>query len=406
MSKVKVEQDLDLSNGIEAKLEMIKLLIPLGLQAIKEMLEEEVDNLAGEKYQRDESELRRWGSNLGSAYLGGQKVSFPVPRVRNIKNKQEIPLESYKALQNQTAIDDSVLAKVINGIATRKYEKVVEQVPEAFGLKKSTVSKKFIRASAKNLKKVLEKRLDNEDIVAIFMDGKTFSRNELIIALGVNMRGDKIVLGLIESASENSSVISDFLEELIERGLKIDDEILFILDGSKGLYSGVKKVFGEKAHIQRCQWHKRENVVSYLPKGQQMRMRRKLQNAYNTPSYSEAKRSLDGIKKELKLMNASSAKSLEEGLEETLTLQRLGLFAELGRSFKTTNCIENLNRQIEQYTGRVCRWKTSDQRQRWVASAIVEIEPHLRKIKGHHHLKTLRERMKTNQPIVKERLAA
>jgi transposase-like protein len=137
-----------------------------------------------------------------------------------------------------------------------------------------------------------------------------------------------------------------------------------------------------------------------------MRMRRKLQNAYNTPSYSEAKRSLDGIKKELKLMNVSSAKSLEEGLEETLTLQRLGLFEELGRSFKTTNCIENLNRQIEQYTGRVCRWKTSDQRQRWVASAIVEIEPRLRKIKGHHHLKTLRERMKTNQPIVKERLAA
>ncbi len=406
MSKAKVEQVLGLSKGLESRLEMIKLLIPLGLEAIKEMLEEEVEKLAGKKYERDESDLRRWGSNQGSAYLGGQKVSFQVPRVRNTKSKQEVPLESYQELQKTSSVDDSIFNKVINGIATRKYERAVEQVPEAFGMKKSTVSKKFIRASAKNLQKILCRRLEREDIIAIFIDGKTFSANELIIALGVTMKGEKVVLGFIESASENGSVISDFLEGLIERGLNTENEILFIIDGSKGLRSGIKKVFGENVHVQRCQWHKRENIVSYLPKAHQMRMRRKLQAAYNTPSYSEAKRSLEGIKKELKLMNNSAAQSLEEGLEETLTLQRLGIFAELGTSFKTTNCIENLNRQIEQYTGRVCRWKTSDQRQRWVASALGEIEPRLRMIKGHRHLKMLRERMKNTQPIAKERLAA
>ena len=169
MSKAKVEQVLGLSKGLESRLEMIKLLIPLGLEAIKEMLEEEVEKLAGKKYERDESDLRRWGSNQGSAYLGGQKISFQVPRVRNTKSKQEVPLESYQELQKTSSVDDSIFNKVINGIATRKYERAVEQVPEAFGMKKSTVSKKFIRASAKNLQKILCRRLEREDIIAIFI---------------------------------------------------------------------------------------------------------------------------------------------------------------------------------------------------------------------------------------------
>jgi transposase-like protein len=176
--------------------------------------------------------------------------------------------------------------------------------------------------------------------------------------------------------------------------LKIDNEILFIIDGAKGLKKGIKSILKEKAMIQRCQWHKRENIVAYLPKNEQKRIRKKLQNAYKCPTYKSAMDELNKIKKELKLMNESAVTSLEEGLEETLTLHKLSLYKELGTSFKTTNCIENINRQMEQYTGRVCYWKNSNQRQRWVATALLEIEPKLRKVKGHKYLKTLRERMR------------
>ena len=153
-------------------------------------------------------------------------------------------------------------------------------------------------------------------------------------------------------------------------------------------------VLGEKAIIQRCQWHKRENVVSYLPKKHQATFRRKLQAAYEAPTYNAAKKKLQSIRNELKLINESAASSLDEGLEETLTLHRLGLFKQLGRSFKSTNCIENLNRQIEAYLKRVCRWHNSNQRRRWIASALIEISPRLNKVCGHKSLLLLREKMK------------
>lgn len=146
--------------------------------------------------------------------------------------------------------------------------------------------------------------------------------------------------------------------------------------------------------MQRCQWHKLENVVSYLPKSEQVRFRRKLQKAYQKPTYKEAKEELGKIEKELKLLNESAVKSLLEGLEETLTIHRLGLFPLLGTSFKTTNCLESINRQIGIYTDRVSYWKNSNQRQRWLASALTEIEPRLRLVKGHKHLRRLREMMK------------
>ncbi len=167
-----------------------------------------------------------------------------------------------------------------------------------------------------------------------------------------------------------------------------------MIDGAKGLYKGIKDVLGEKALIQRCQWHKRENVVSYLSKGQQSQFRRKLPSAYEKPSYDEVKKSLNAVKKELKLINESAVTSLLEGFEETLTLHRLGMFSKLGTSFKTTNCIETLNHQLGIYTDRVDYWKNSDQRQRWVGTALMAIEPKLRKVKGHKYLTELREKMK------------
>jgi transposase-like protein len=167
-----------------------------------------------------------------------------------------------------------------------------------------------------------------------------------------------------------------------------------VIDGAKGLRKGVVEVLGKKALIARCQWHKRENVVSYLSRERQGEYRRKLQSAYERPTYDAAKGGLLAIRRELRLVNESAAASLDEGMEETLLLHRLGMFDKIGRSFKTTNCIENVNRQLELYTGRVSRWRHSDQRRRWVATALLEIEPRLRRIRGHEHLGDLRLAMR------------
>lgn len=378
----------------ESRLAMIQMLIPLGLAAVEEELQSEVMRIAGGRYSRDLPQYKRWGRNGGSVYLGDQKASVKVPRVRDVLNDREVCLASYHELQNPRRIDETIFRRVINGVSSRKYEKAALSVPETFGIKKSSVSRKFIKASAAKLKECLERDLSGHDILAIFIDGKSFADNQIIIALGITLGGEKIVLGFIESGTENHRVCQDFLSGLIDRGLNMEHEILFVIDGAKGLYKGIKGVLNDKAVIQRCQWHKRENVLKYLDKSHQSHFRRKLQAAYEQPTYKAAKKRLGQVKKELALINQSAVNSLEEGLEETLTLHRLGLIKQLGESFKTTNCIENIMRQVGIYTDRIGYWKNSDQRQRWVGTALQEIEPNLRRVKGYRHLRELREAMK------------
>ena len=379
----------------EGRIAMIQALIPLGLKAVEEELQLEVIQLVGgQPYERTGGRLKRWGQNPGSAFLGDQKVKINVPRVRDVRCRREVPLKSYERFQNPALVDEMALNRVINGISQGKYEKAAEHVSETFGIKKSAVSRKFIRASARKLQEFMTRSLAAYDIVAIFIDGKGFAENEMVIALGVTIDGDKVVLGFVETATEHHVPCRDFLNSLKDRGLNLDQEILFVIDGGKGIRKAIIEVMGEKAVIGRCQWHKRENVVDYLAQERKDLFRGKLQAAYEQPSYEAAKKALGVIKNELKLINASAVTSLDEGFEETLTLHRLGLFEKLGKSFKTTNCIENVNRQLERYTGRVSRWHHSDQRRRWVATALLEIEPGLNKVMGHDHLKELRAAMK------------
>ena len=381
-------------NESSTRIELIQMLIPVGLQAIEEELQSEVSKLAGARYTRTHPDLKRWGCNEGSVFLGDQKVPIAVPRVRDILQGKEVPLSSYRGFQSPRSIDEVVFKRLINGISTRKYEKAALEVPATFGIKKSGISRKFIRASARKLKECLERDLSGYDIVSIFIDGKGFAENEIIIALGITLTGEKVVLGFIESSTENARVCRDFMNELINRGLNTDNEILFVIDGAKGIYKGIKTALSEKAVIQRCQWHKRENILKYLDKKHQSNFRRKLQSAYEQPTYEAAKKKLNLIKRELAILNQSAVRSLEEGMEETLTLHRLGMFPKLSISFKTTNCIETIMRQVGIYTDRVSYWKNSDQRQRWVGTALQEIEPKLRTVRGYRHLRELREAMK------------
>jgi transposase-like protein len=244
-----------------------------------------------------------------------------------------------------------------------------------------------------------ERDLSGEDVVALFLDGKTFADATMVVALGITLYGEKRFLGFIETDTENERVLTPFLRSLLERGLDISQGLLVVIDGGKGLRAAVKKAFRNRALVQRCQWHKRENVVSYLSRSEQTPLRKRLQRAYDRPEYDEALKALTQIHGELEERNQSAAASLEEGLEETLTLHRLGVYAVLGRSFKTTNCLESVNALVEERCAKVDHWKNSSQRQRWLATALVDIEPRLRKVVGYRHLSKLREALQRELKI-------
>jgi transposase-like protein len=239
------------------------------------------------------------------------------------------------------------------------------------------------------------------DIIAVFLDGKTFTDMTMVVAIGITLTGEKHVLGFVETGTEHETVLTPFLQELGERGLDCSQGLLVIIDGGKGLRAAVRQAFGPSALVQRCQWHKRENVVRHLPKGDQATWRRRLQRAYQRPTYAEAQTALHRLQTVLEDRNQSAARSLAEGLEETLTLHRLGLFALLGVSFKTTNCLESINALVEERCAKVDRWNNSHQRQRWLATALLDIEPRLRRVKGYRHLPRLRAALQRDLKIDK-----
>jgi putative transposase len=383
---------------LDAKVELIRALIPLGLMRVKELLDDEVKKLAGLRYGRGDGLAgTRYGSNPGTVRLAGQRVPIRVPRVRG--EQAEIPLRSYAALSGRGEVDEGLLKRVLYGISCRNYEAAAEAIPGAIGLSSSSVSRAFVSASAAKLKAFQERDLSGEDMVALFLDGKTFAEDTMVVALGITVTGEKRFLGFVETETENEKVLTPFLRSLLERGLDVSQGLLVIVDGSKGLRAAVSKAFKGWALVQRCQWHKRENVVRYLPKKEQATWRKRLQRAYDRPTCAEAGAALEALHAELEQKNQSAAASLAEGLAETLTLHRLGLYGVLGRSLKTTNCLESVNALVEERCAKVDSWKNSNQKHRWLATALLEIEPRLRRVKGHRHLLKLRKAIQVELKI-------
>lgn len=379
-----------------AMLAVIQELIPLGLKAVQEALTQEVARLAGPRYARGDAQpsVVRWGQQAGSIYLADQKLPIRVPRVRDRAVGHEVPLATYEHFQTPRGLDIGLFRRVLGGLSCREYEAAAEAVPAAFGLAKTSVSRRFIRASTRALRHLGERRLDDAEWLVLVLDGKTFAQDAIVMALGVTRTGEKRLLGLVQTASENKRVCAAFLRELEERGFRAPAGLLVVLDGSKGLRAAVREVFGD-VPVQRCQWHKRENVMSYLPQHDQPSWRRKLQAAYAHASYPDAKRALQRLARELAIVNESAARSLEEGLEDTLTLHRLNVFPELGVSFKTTNLIESVMARVEAKTARVDRWRTSDQKLRWCAAALLAAEAKFRRVKGYKHLPLLERALAT-----------
>lgn len=379
-----------------AQVAFIQALIPLGLRAVEDALQREVAALAGPRYAHDDGQpgVVRWGRQAGSIYLADQKVPVVVPRVRDRVHQAEVPLPTYTALQTPRGQDVGLFRRVLGGLSCREYEAAAEAVPEAFGLARSSVSRRFIRASAKELRRLQERRLDDAEWLVLVIDGKSFAGDQLVVAIGVTTTGEKRILGLVQTATENKRAISSWLRDLGERGFPLDRPLLAVLDGAKGLRAAVLEACSAVV-IQRCQWHKRENVLSYLAKQDHPTWRRKLQAAYAHPSYADAQRALERLLRELRLVNESAAASLAEGLAETLTLHRLNVFPELGISFKTTNLAESVMARLEARTRRVTRWRTSDQKLRWCASALWALERQFRRVKQHKHLPLLKQALLT-----------
>jgi len=386
-----------LEKDLTTKLAVIKHHLDVSYLLINEVLEEEVRSLAGNRYTRNkpyDGRYSRWGTNPGSVRIGDEKVRIEVPRIYDNEEEQNISLESYNKLREVEPDEQRLMKGVLYGLSTSDYRGVVEHFVDSFGLSRSKVSQRFIEESSESLKEFSERDISGHKIIGLFMDGKYLAKEQIVIVLGITEKGDKIPLDFIQTHTENSTSIKQLLARLINRGLKYEEGLLCVIDGSKGLYKAIEETFGQYAVVQRCQWHKRENVLSYLKESDKEKYRKKLNQAYRAESYEEAKKQLYDISNELGRINKNAQSSLREGLEETLTLHRLGLNELFGKSFSTTNVIENLNSQLRKYIGRVKYWKTSDQRQRWIAAALLAIELKMKKVNNHLKLDVLKIKIK------------
>ncbi len=382
------EQPLDI------KVSVLQQHLSICQLVINQILEEEVKHLSGERYSHQkphDGQYSRYGFNPGSVNIGGKKLKVDVPKVRDDTDGSFRSLESYRELKKLDGFDEQTMKGVLHGLSTRDYAGVIDHLEEGFGLSKSSVSAKFIRASEECLKEFEERDISEHKLVAVFIDGKYLMRQQMVIVLGITEAGEKVVLGFVQTTTENSKSIGELFVKLKERGMRYEEGLLFIIDGSKGLKKAIEQQFGGKAIIQRCTWHKRENILSYLGEDLHDEIKKEYHGALEQTTYKQAKEAMEGLIKKLKKINLQAGRSLEEGLEELLTLHKLEVNENFSVSFSTTNCIESLNSQLKKYVGRVTNWSSSPQRYRWVATALMKIETRMRKVDNFKQIKELKK---------------
>jgi putative transposase len=370
-----------------------KGLMSLALAAFtglaQEMMHWEVAQLVGPKHQpQADRDNVRWGTQTGYCVIGGQKVPLERPRVRDVRNR-EVPLGSYEALQQASLMDDAVWHKIMHGLTTRRYSEVVRELEQAYGIEKSTVSEHFIEGSRMRLEKLLARPLGDDAYCAMMIDGTCFEDQMVVVSIGLNLQGHKKVLGLHQGATENATVVKQLLEDIQRRGIDFDVPRLYVLDGGKALHAAVRKLAGKCGLIQRCQVHKIRNVTDHLPDEYQTSVRYKMRNAYAMLEQVHAKAALDVLHRELMHLNPSAARSLEEGIEETLTVHRLRVPEKLRRTLASTNLIESAFSTVETVCRNVKRWRGGDQYLRWVASGLLWAESRWNRIHAYREIPIL-----------------
>ena len=386
-----------------------ELIRQAGLELMELLMQEEVRELVGERSQQlPDRTAQRWGSEQGYCVVMGQKVPVRRPRVRTLEDK-EVRLGSYEMFHRGEPLTETVWEKLMLGLSTRKYGQAVREFTEAYGLEKSAVSEHFIEASRAKLKEMMERKLDKMRLCALLIDATPFEGQQMVVALGIGEDGKKTILGIRQGATENATVVGELLGDLLERGLDFTQPRLYVLDGGKALTAAVKKHAGESAAIQRCQVHKRRNVLDYLTDEQRPLAAKKLNAAYALEEYGTAKQALEQLHRELMDLNPSAARSLGEGMEETLTVHKLHLPIQLRKTMASTNVIESAFSIVEQVCRNVKRWHDGDQRERWVGSGLLVAEKQFRRVQGYKQIPILvreLESLTPNIPTVAKRKKA
>jgi putative transposase len=407
MNTVKQEQDARpepaLPPGVQdalgelagaAKDGLLALSVGLGLGVLSEMMEAELDEVVGAKHANNaERTAVRHGHTDGEVTLGGRRVAVKRPRARTVEGEHEVPLGTYEYFADRDPLTRVVLEQMLAGVSTRRFARTREPVGEKVTVgersaSKSAVSREFVGRTREHLDALMSRDLADVRLAALMVDGIELKGRCCVVALGVSTEGVKLPLGLWDGSTENKTVTAHLLADLVGRGLDVEQGVLVVLDGSKALRAAVDEVFGP-VPVQRCIRHKERNVLDHLPERDRPAVKTRLRRAWASDNHALALDGLRALADELGHSHPGAASSLREGLEETLTLTRLGIRGRLKKTLASTNPIESMIEIIRRTSRNVKRWQSGDMCLRWTAAGMLEAETQFRRIAGYSDLAKL-----------------
>jgi transposase-like protein len=361
--------------------------LELGRQLAEFILYAEREALAGPDYQPCKEGLYKWASEPGSVWIGGQKVAVERPRLR--RGDKEVSLKSYQAMQQTEGLSEQLLGQALAGLSGRRYRETLVNAAEAFGVSPSAVSEHLVEATSQKLKEFRERRLEDFAPLALFLDTVHRGGMAFVVGLGIDIQGQKRVLGFWEGATENADIAEMLLGDLEARGLRLSAKVLFIIDGGKGVAKALKDRYGRKLLVQRCTIHKDRNLQAHLPKKYRKEAHRRFRLALEQNDYKEAEVLLRELEKWLRGINESAADSLLEAFNELLTLHRLKVPALLRKGLHSTNAIESLFSRVRACEKNIKRYRDSKMAQRWLASVLLYAEKSFHSINGHEQIQAV-----------------
>jgi len=359
-----------------------------GLVVMQQMLSAELTSIVGAKHAKlGEDRVGNWhGTTTGQVVLGARKVSVERPRGRYIDGG-EVELDTWVTFASEDLLRQIVVERMLAGVATRRHVEVAEPVGQTgTAVSKSAVSRRFVAATTAAVAELLEADLSELEVAVLMIDGLNVAGEMIVVALIITADGTKVPVGLRLGDTENRTVVTDLLADLVARGLRFEHGILAVIDGSKALRSAIAKVFGTKALIQRCTLHKRRNVTDYLPVARRKAIDRRLAGIFANVNADAGLRDAKRLAAQLRRDHPDAAGSLLEGLDEMFTVARLGITGALRRSLTNTNCIESMISTVRTVTGRVKTWKDGDMKKRWIATGMIEAQRSFRRVRGHTHM--------------------
>src|SRR6266568_1240932 len=389
--------------------ELREFVVSAGMVALSELLEEERTDACGPRYRHQPGrKARRAGHVRGELVMGGRRVSVPRPRARTVDDR-EVELPSWRHFSVEDPLHERALTQMLVGVSTRKYERSLERVAEPVktrGTSKSAVSRRFVAITKAQMDDWFARDLSDIDVVVVMLDGVHIAEHVILVAVGIDSDGKKHVLGIREGATENATACRELLVELRQRGLSTEKATLFVLDGAKALRKAVVDVWAERAKIQRCQAHKVRNVMDQLPEYMRSTVKGTMRQAYSCNNVVHARKLLHNLARTLRADHPSAAASLDEGLEETLTVMAMKLPRGLERVLSTTNVIENLIGSTRDLSARVKRWRDGEMIVRWTATAVHEASTKFRRIAGHKDMPKLVRALRAHETVERQESVA